>query len=178
MQRITKHTIFLIILLLMACTNNFGQGLIDNVSETKHHRIGGFIGYNHYPGGAFNNYRSFFIASIGIEYDYKFSHNWGFGLKFDLVYPNYSIPNGLGLPDITIKYPSAMIKYYFSQYLNALLGGGVEMIEDSSYSTIKVGAEYKFILANGWDFKPVFSYSIVNGFEDTYELIFSIGKSF
>jgi len=96
----------------------------------------------------------------------------------DFIYPNYSIPNGLGLPDIVIKYPSAMVKYYFSEYFNILFGAGVQLIEDSSYSTVKFGAEYKFILADGWDIKPLFSYSIVNGFEDTYEIIFSIGKLF
>ena len=149
-----------------------------NTAPFKNHRIGGFVGYYHYPGGAFTNYRSFFIASIGIEYDYKFSEKLGLGLKLDFIYPNYSIPNGLGLPDIVIKYPSAMVKYYFSDYFNILFGAGVQLIEDSSYSTVKFGAEYKFILADGWDIKPLFSYSIVNGFEDTYEIIFSIGKSF
>ena len=89
-----------------------------NQDSFKYNRIGGFIGYYHYPGGAFNNYRSFFIASIGIEYDYKFTETWGFGLKLDFIHPNYSIPTGLGLPDIVIKYPSAMIKYYFSKYFN------------------------------------------------------------
>ncbi len=148
------------------------------VRQKTTQRIAGFLGYNHYTGGAFNNFRSFFIASLGLEYDYKFSTKWGFGLKMDFIFPRYSIPTGLGLPDILIKYPSAMLKYYFSDTLNGLIGGGAEFIGDEVYGTVKVGAEYKIMISNDWDIKPVFSYSIVTGFEDTYELILSIGKNF
>jgi len=170
------NIVLLFFILAFASVNAQYYG--DYTKRETSQRLAGFFGYNHYTGGVFNNYRSFFIASLGLEYDYKFTKRWGFGLKMDFIFPKYSIPNGLGLPDILIKYPSAMIKYYFSDTFNGLIGGGAEFIEDSVYGTIKVGAEYKILIANDWDIKPVFSNSIVTAFEDTYEIILSIGKNF
>lgn len=178
MNRNIKFINIVLLLFTLAFANVNAQYYSDYITKKSTQRIGGFIGYNHYTGGVFNNFRSFFIASIGLEYDYKFSDKWGFGLKMDFIFPKYSIPNGLELPDILIKYPSAMVKYYFSNSFIGLIGGGAEFIEDSVYGTVKVGAEYKMMLSDDWDIKPVFSYSIVNGFEDTYEIIFSIGKNF
>jgi len=174
-----NNAIILTLILLFFLSNSKTIFALEdfNFNKQKDHRVGAFIGYNYYPGGGFNNNRSFFAASLGLEYDYKFSNTWGIGVKMDFVFSKYTIPSGVDLPDIIIYYPSIMAKYYISQSFDLLAGPGIEIIEGEVHSTFKIGAEFKFKLPNNWDFKPIFSFSEVSNFENTYEIVFSIGKN-
>jgi hypothetical protein len=116
------------------------------------------------------------VPTIGLEYTRTLSHHWDVGLSAELELDHYIIL------DKELDRENALILVVFATYRLVgtwfIFGGaGMEYENHKSLGIFRFGTAYEFLMGNGWDFTPAFTFDHkidVNSFA----LGFSIGKRF
>ena len=135
--------------------------------EFKHHYIGFHIGHTHVAGGVKNGDRRWLtLPSFGLAYVYGFNPKWGLGLHGEMIVEDFLV-QGSTAANKTVRSGSggdiAVIErgrpiaiavigiYKVHKHVGLFLGGGMEFSEHEDFGLVKVGAEFPYHFAPGWE---------------------------
>ncbi len=146
----------------------------------KHHRLAAFVGAAHVPSGETKEEgNAVWVPTLGLDYEYWFSHKFAVGLYNDVELGEYII-NTEEREDLNRHYAfitAAVGVWEPVRRLAFYAGPGIEIEDHENFFVIKVGTEYGFPLPNWWDLAVSLTYD----WKDVYgawSLGVSAGKRF
>lgn len=156
--------------------------------KLKHHRLALIWGHGYVPKGFThtNEVKTLIVPTIGLDYEYWFSHKFAIGFSNDIELINYVIENHNG-EELEREYAyigALMVMYEFAHLWAIGLGPGIEVEKNENFFVIKAAIEKEFPIAGegGWDVTPMLSYEMKQsggyGMYDAFTLGIGIGKRF
>ncbi len=139
----------------------------DAEHEFKHHYIGFHIGHTHVSSGISNGDRKWLtLPSFGLAYIYGFNPKWGLGVHAEMIVEDFLV-QGSSAENALVRSGSgeeiAVIErgrpigiavigiYKVHPHIGLFLGGGMEFSEHEDFALVKVGAEFPYHFAPGWE---------------------------
>ncbi len=135
--------------------------------EFKHHYIGFHIGHTHVSGGVQNGDKKWLaLPSFGLAYVYGFNEKWGIGIHSEMIVEDFLVQgsssesrmvrNDAGSEVAVIERgrPIAVAVigiYKIHKHIGLLAGGGMEFSEHEDFALVKIGAEFPYHFAHGWE---------------------------
>ncbi|NME67405.1 hypothetical protein [Flammeovirga aprica] len=152
----------------------------------KHHRVALMWGHSYVPKGFSGTNNTLIVPTIGLEYEYWFSHHFALGLSNDLELQNYVIETSHGEEfEREYVYIGALMAFVEFAHLWVVgIGPGIEIEHNKNFAVIKASIEREFPIVGkgGWDVTPMLSYELKfrgeNGSYDAITFGFAIGKRF
>jgi len=146
---------FLLTFTSLFSANCFAQNLHE---DNSHWRIAPLIGHTYVALEKRGNHTP--IASWGLDLEYWVNHKWGIGLHNDLEIESFIIEQEenelierhyplVGSLDLLIRPWRELVMFF---------GPGVEFDRNETFSLVRIGAEYEFILTETFDLSPAFFY--------------------
>ena len=143
-----------------------GHGNEDH-EEFFHHFIGLSIGHSHISSGISNGETKWLaLPSFGISYVYAFNTRWAIGLHNEVIVEDFVVQSSRLEPS-TVRSGSdgdiAVIErgrpiavavvgiYKIHKHIGLLAGGGMEFSEHEDFGLVKIGAEFPYHFAPGWE---------------------------
>lgn len=143
-EKIVSNKYILLVLLLISITSLTKKSYATGSEELKH-VLGGFIGTTLEERREEN-------PTFAIEYEYKFSQNWGVGATLE---------HAAGELDFNIF---AIPVAYHHQHWKFSVAPGIEQSKHhGSEPLVRVGVEYIFELQNHWEISPKVNVDFVDG---------------
>ncbi|MBB3700171.1 hypothetical protein KMW28_14635 [Flammeovirga yaeyamensis] len=157
--------------------------------ELKHHRLSVIWGHAYVP-KAFSNPdkpQTLIIPTIGLDYEYFFSHKFAIGLSNELELSNYVVETRHHTEEVEREYAyvgAILAMYEVSHLLIIGIGPGIEIEKNHNFFVGKITVEREFPIMGegGWDVTPVLSYELKSshghGIYDAFTFGIGIGKRF
>jgi hypothetical protein len=122
--------------------------------EHLHHVIGFSIGHTHISTG-FKDGGAAWLAlpSFGLSYTYYFNKKWAIGLHNELIVEDFVIQS----EDETVierGRPLAVAVtgiYKIHKHVGLMAGAGMEFSSHEDFALVKIGAEFPYEFAHGWE---------------------------
>lgn len=116
------------------------------------------------------------VPTIGLEYTRTLDHHWDIGFSAELELESYIIV------DEQLNRENPLILVVFARYRlidtwSIFGGAGIELEKHKNLGVFRLGTAYEFLLDNGWDFTPSFTFDHKIDL-NSFALGFSIGKRF
>ncbi|OHX68309.1 hypothetical protein [Flammeovirga pacifica] len=156
--------------------------------KLKHHRIALIWGHGYVPKGISNpdNPQVLIIPTIGLDYEYFFSHRFAIGITNELELSNYIIETKeFNELEREYAYVGAIMAMFEVGHLFILgIGPGVEIEKNHNFFVGKISLEREFPIMGegGWDVTPVLAYELKSsnghGVYDALTFGIGIGKRF
>ena len=135
--------------------------------EFKHHYLGLSIGHTHVSGGVQNGDTKWLaLPSFGVSYVYGFNEKWGIGIHSEMIVEDFLV-QGSSAESRMVRNDSdqeiAIIErgrpiavavvgiYKIHKHIGLLAGGGMEFSEHQDFALVKIGAEFPYHFAPGWE---------------------------
>lgn len=156
----------------------------DHHDDFKRFRAAMLIGHAFSPEANTETSSFLLIPTYGFDIQYWFSPKWGVALKNDIEIASYLVEYKSGESnEIERKYPLIIaVPVLFSpwgkNHFTFILGPGVEVDSNRSFSVFRMGVGSEFNIGGDWDFAPEIIYDLKNGHINTLTLALGIGKRF
>lgn len=162
--------------------------------EFKHHYIGFHIGHSHISSGVQNGDTKWLaLPSFGLAYVYGFNKKWGIGIHSEMIVEDFVV-QGSGSDSKMVRSNSgsevAVIErgrpiaialigiYKIHKHIGLLAGGGMEFSEHEDFGLVKIGAEFPYHFAPGWEMFGTFSVDLKIDAYNSFSFGFGIAKLF
>ncbi|KXX71966.1 hypothetical protein [Flammeovirga sp. SJP92] len=190
MKSITFCILFSLIISLTFAqeTHEKIHGREEAHGKLKHHRVALLWGHSYVPKGFSGNNQTntLIVPTIGLEYEYWFSHHFAIGISNDLELQNYVIETRHGEElEREYVYIGALMGFIEFAHLWVIgIGPGIEIEQHKNFAVFKTSIEREFPIAGegGWDVTPMLSYELKfrgeNGSYDAFTFGLAIGKRF
>lgn len=170
---------------LIAIHFSFAQ---EGVNEEKEHegknRIGFVVEGTFVPEGSSTEHseessddsKGTVVPTIGLEYTRTLSNHWDVGFSAEVELESYIIV------DEQLNRENPLILVVFATYRlvdtwSIFGGAGTELEKHKNLGVFRLGTAYEFLLDNGWDFTPTFTFDHKIDL-NSIALGISIGKRF
>ncbi len=162
--------------------------------EFFHHYIGFHIGHTHVSGGVKSGEKKWLtLPSFGLAYVYGFNPKWGIGIHSEMIVEDF-IVQGSSPENTLVRSGSgeeiAVIErgrpigiavigiYKVHKHIGLLLGGGMEFSEHQDFGLIKIGAEFPYHFAPGWEMFGTLSVDLKIDAYNSFSFGFGVAKLF
>ena len=162
--------------------------------DFKHHYIGLSIGHTHISGGIRNGERKWLaLPSFGFSYVYAFNPKWAIGLHNEMIVEDFVVQSS-GSKSIAIRNEAggditgiergrpiaiAVIGIYkIHKHIGLLAGGGMEFSEHEDFALVKIGAEFPYHFAPGWEMFGTLSADFKIDAYDSFSFGFGVARLF
>lgn len=162
--------------------------------EFKHHYIGFSIGHTHVSGGVENGDTKWLaLPSFGLAYIYGFNEKWGIGVHSEIIVEDFLV-QGSGSDSKMVRNDSgsevAVIErgrpiavaivgiYKIHKHIGLLAGGGMEFSEHQDFALVKIGAEFPYHFAPGWELFGTFSLDFNIDAYNSFSFGFGVARLF
>lgn len=162
--------------------------------EFKHHYIGFHIGHTHVSSGISNGERKWLtLPSFGLAYVYGFNEKWGIGIHSEMIVEDFLVQgssqenkmvrssSGEQITVIERGRPIAVAVigiYKVHKHIGLILGGGMEFSEHEDFGLIKIGAEFPYHFAPGWEMFGTLSADLKIDAYNSFSFGFGVARLF
>ena len=162
--------------------------------EFYHHYIGLSIGHTHISGGVRDGETKWLaLPSFGLSYVYAFNPKWAIGLHNEMIVEDFvvqssrlepsAIRSGSDEDVTTIKrgrpFAVAVVGIYkIHKHIGLLAGGGMEFSEHEDFTLVKIGAEFPYHFAPGWEMFGTLSADFKIDAYNSFSFGFGVAKLF
>lgn len=116
------------------------------------------------------------VPTIGLDYIRTLSNRWEVGFSAEVELESYFIVD----KELNRENPLILVAFAVYRLVGSWFvygGGGIELEKHKNLAVLRLGTEYNFILGNGWDISPTFTFDHKIDL-NSFALGFSIGKRF
>lgn len=166
----------------------------EDHEEFFHHYIGLSIGHTHISSGISDGETKWLaLPSFGVSYVYAFNTRWAIGLHSEMIVEDFLV-QGSSRENKTVRSGSgddiAVIErgrpvavavvgiYKIHKHIGLLVGGGMEFSEHEDFGLVKIGAEFPYHFAPGWEMFGTLSADLKIDAYNSFSFGFGIARLF
>ncbi len=145
----------------------------------KHFRISPVITHTYIPMATNDGDKTVIVPTIGLDFEYWFNKNWGFGFHNDLELETFEIEKE-NMLFIEKKFPVVVTIDALYKIKNWVMvfGTGIEFEKNENLFIVRTGIEYEVEFGNHWDVAPTVFYDYRSNNFGTWSIGIGIGKRF
>jgi hypothetical protein len=116
------------------------------------------------------------VSTIGLDYIRTLNHRWEVGFSAEVELESYFIVD----KELNRENPLILVAFAVYRLVGSWFifgGAGIELEKHKNLGVFRLGTAYEFLLGNGWDFTPAFTFDHKIDL-NSFALGFSIGKRF
>jgi hypothetical protein len=162
--------------------------------EFKHHYIGLSIGHTHISSGVSNGETTWLaLPSFGFSYVYAFNPKWAIGLHNEMIVEDFVVESS-GSQSNAVRSGSeeeisgirrgrpiavAVVGVYkIHKHIGLFAGGGMEFSEHEDFALVKIGAEFPYHFAPGWEMFGTLSADLKIDAYNSFSFGFGVARLF
>jgi len=177
-----------VLLLLLNVLTLFGQEEQNDKDWTKekeggehlHHVIGFSIGHTHISTGFKDDGTQWLaLPSFGLSYAYFFNEKWALGLHNEIIVEDFVVQGSDDETFIERGRPIAVAVtgiYKVHRHIGLMVGAGMEFSSHEDFALVKIGAEFPYEFAHGWEMFGALSLDINIDAYNSFSFGFGIAK--
>ena len=150
--------------------------------EHLHHVIGLSIGHTHVSSGFEDDEKKWLaLPSFGLSYAYFFNEKWALALHTEMIVEEFVVKTSGNETIIERGRPIAIALtgiYKVHKHIGLVLGAGMEFSEHEDFGLVKIGAEFPYEFAHGWEMFGTLSADIKIDAYNSFSFGFGVAKLF